>query len=75
MEGGVALFLLFILAVVIGIGALVLYLGGGALLGVTDRKSGKRDEDRPVHARPTSPMHEKVELAGTGRDDDEQRTG
>jgi hypothetical protein len=75
MEGGVALFLLFILAVVIGIGGLFLYLGGGALLGLTDKKSGEAEEDRPVHSRPTSPMHEKVELAGTGRDDDEQRTG
>ena len=75
MEGGVALFLLFILAIVIGIGALFLYLGGGTMLGASDRKSDEADEDRPVHSRPTSPMHEKVELAGTGRDDDEQRNG
>lgn len=71
MEGGVALFLLLILAVVIGGIALFMYITGGALIGKTDAEAKETDEPRPTHARPTSPTQEKVEFAGTGRDDDE----
>ena len=72
MEGGVALFLLLILAVVIGGIALFMYITGGALIGKTDADAGKGGEEaRQTHERPTSPTQEKVEFAGTGRDDDE----
>jgi len=72
MEGGVALFLLFILAIVIGGIALFMYLTGGAILGKTDAEGGESDEPRPTHTRPTSPTQEKVTFAGTGSDDDER---
>jgi hypothetical protein len=70
MEGGVALFLLFLLLIVAVGGGIALYMTGGALIA----KDGKDEEDgesahRPLHERPTSPTQEKVELAGTHKDE------
>ena len=71
MEGGVAFFLLLILAVIV-VGFLVFtYATGGVL--TAKRDHGKDDAvngPRPKHKAPTSPTQEKVEFAGTGRDDE-----
>jgi hypothetical protein len=69
MEGGVALFLLFILVVVAAIAGIALYLTGGAL--TLKRDHGKQEVDdrpRPEHERPTSPTQEKVTFAGSEQD-------
>jgi hypothetical protein len=71
MEGGVAFFLLLILLVVAVGFAIALYLTGGALLAKSDRDAGDAEEPQPVHSHPTSPTHEKVKFAGTGRDENE----
>jgi len=70
MEGGVAFFLLLILGIVVVVGGLALYLGGGALLGDSDRRKRDEGEKRPVHKRPTTPAQENVELVGTQSDDE-----
>jgi hypothetical protein len=69
MEGGIAFFLLLILLVVAAGFGLALYMTGGALLARGD-KEGKDGSERPVHKRPTSPTQEKVEMVGTGKDED-----
>ena len=76
MEGGVALFLLFIIIVVAVIAGIALYLTGGAIIGKSDtEKRGTGEEHRPVHKRPTSPTQEKVTVAGTGQDDRSDPSG
>ena len=67
MEGGVAFFLLLIIGIVVVVGGIALYVTGGALLGGGGKDRG--EEKRPAHKRPTSPSHEKVELAGVQPDD------
>jgi hypothetical protein len=75
MEGGVALFLLFVLIVVFAGVALALYLTGGALILKRDtEKQEPKDQPRPVHERPTSPTQENVEFVGVRKDDDSPRT-
>jgi hypothetical protein len=68
MEGGVALFLLFILVVVAAIAGIALYLTGGALIAKRDHgKDGA--EGRPqAPERPTTPTQEKVTFAGSEQD-------
>ena len=68
MEGGVALFLLFILGVIVVVGGLALYLTGGALLGMGGSKDGEGGR-RPRHKRPRNPSDEKIELVGTEQND------
>jgi len=76
MEGGVALFLLFIIVVVAAIAGIALYLTGGGIIAKSDREEhGSGEEHRPVHERATSPTQEKVTLAGTGQDDRESSSG
>jgi len=72
MEGGVALFLLFIIVVVAAIAGIALYLTGGALIAKTDLEKEEVDEPRPAHKRPTSPTQEKVTFAGTDQDREER---
>jgi hypothetical protein len=72
MEGGVALFLLFIIVVVAAIAGIALYLTGGALIAKTDLEKEEVDEPRPEHKRPTSPTQEKVTFAGTDQDREER---
>jgi hypothetical protein len=72
MEGGVAFFLLLILGVIV-VGFLIFTYATGGLL-TAKRDHGKQDAGdgpRPEHKEPTSPTQEKVEFAGTGREDDE----
>jgi hypothetical protein len=72
MEGGVAFFLLLILGVIVIGFLLFTYATGGALTAKRDHgKQDAEDGPRPKHKAPTSPTQEKVEFAGTGRDDDE----
>ena len=68
MEGGVALFLLFILVIVAVVGGIALYVTGGALLGKRDHTKDDVDEPRRKHEAPTSPTQEKVTFAGTEQD-------
>jgi len=76
MEGGVALFLLFVLIVVGAIFGIAMYLTGGAIIGRSDKEQpGTGEEHRPTHKRPTSPTQEKVTFAGTGHDDRESSSG
>ena len=76
MEGGVALFLLFVLIVVAAIIGIAMYLTGGAIIGRSDKQPhGEGEEHRPTHQRPTSPTQEKVTFAGTGHDDRESSSG
>jgi hypothetical protein len=72
MEGGVALFLLFIIVVVAAIVGIALYLTGGALLAKTDHEKEDVDGPRPIHKRPTSPTQEKVTFAGTDQDGEDR---
>jgi hypothetical protein len=72
MEGGVALFLLFIIVVVAAIAGIALYLTGGALIAKTDLEKEEVDEPRPEYKRPTSPTQEKVTFAGTDQDREER---
>jgi hypothetical protein len=72
VEGGVALFLLFIIVVVAAIAGIALYMTGGALLAKTDRETDDVDEPRPTHKRPTSPTQEKVTFAGTDQDGEDR---
>ena len=72
MEGGVALFLLFVILVIAAIGGVTLYLTTGALTLSKDREKKLVDEPRPTHEVPTSPTQEKVRFAGTGGDEDER---
>jgi hypothetical protein len=72
MEGGIAILLLVIVAVVAGVLAIALYLTGGALwLGKTDperdRIEGDADRggERPAHKRVDQPEPERVQMAGT----------
>ena len=69
MEGGVAFFLLLILAVVIGGFLIFSYATGGALMAKRDHGKDDASKPRPEHEKPTSPTQEKVEFAGTSKDD------
>jgi flagellar basal body-associated protein FliL len=69
MEGGVALFLLFILIVIAAVVGIVMYLGGGALIFKSDREKKDAPGPRPEHEEPTSPTQENVTFAGTRQDD------
>ena len=68
MEGGVAFFLLLIIGIVVVVGGIALYVTGGALLGTGNKR--EKDEPRPAHKRPTTPVQENVELVGTKHDDE-----
>jgi hypothetical protein len=73
MEGGVAIILLLVLAVVVLVGGVALYLTGGAILFSGD-KDGGEGSHRPKHKRPTDPVQENREFVGVHHDgDDEQR--
>ena len=72
MEGGVALFLLFIILVLAAVAGIALYLTGGALIAKTDLEKEDVDEPRPTHKRPTSPTQEKVTFAGTDQDSEDR---
>jgi hypothetical protein len=71
MEGGVAILLLLIIALVGGGLAIAMYLTGGALWFSKD-KDGERDErfSRPEHERVTSKTIENTEVVGTRKEDD-----
>jgi hypothetical protein len=72
MEGGVALFLLFVILVIAAIAGIALYLTTGALTLSRDREKKPVDEPRPTHEAPTSPTQEKVTFAGTDQDREER---
>jgi hypothetical protein len=73
MEGGVAILLLVIIAIVAVVLGVAMYLTGGALwFGKTDperdRIEGDTDSDtggRPAHKRAEPPKPERVHFAGT----------
>ena len=68
MEGGIAILLLLILAVVAGAWALGLF-GTGGVLSLRRRHDAKQDDaGRPTHTRPTSPYHEHTHFVGTEDD-------
>jgi hypothetical protein len=71
MEGGVAILLLLIIALVGGGLAIAMYLTGGALWFSKD-KDGERDArfSRPEHERVTSKSIENTEVVGTRKEDD-----
>jgi hypothetical protein len=70
MEGGIALLLLLIIAVVAGVFGIAMYLTGGALWTRKTAASGDKVEGgangthRPEHERPTSPTLENTEVVG-----------
>ena len=67
MEGGVALFLLFILLVFALIAGIALYFTGGTLTLGKDREKNDGPRPRRTHEAPTSPTQEKVTFAGNGQ--------
>lgn len=68
MEGGVAILLLLIIAVVAGGIAIAMYLTGGALWFSKDQGEEERLR-RPKHKRVTSETIENTEVVGTRKDD------
>jgi uncharacterized iron-regulated membrane protein len=69
MEGGIALLLLLIIAVVAGVLGIAMYLTGGALWTRKtspegDKVEGGADAPRAEHERPTSPTIENTEVVG-----------
>lgn len=73
MEGGVAILLLLILAVLVG-GFLVFFTSLGGALGLRRRSEAGEETggERPEHTRPTTPYHEHTTIAGT--EDESPRT-
>ena len=75
MEGGIAILLLLIIAVVAAVIAVAMYITGGALwFGKTSPKGDQVEGDRgrfhrPEHKRVSSETIENTELAGTKRED------
>jgi hypothetical protein len=71
MEGGVAIFLLFVLVGVIALVVIGFWVLGGAL-GLRRRSDAKQessgDRGRPVHKRPTTPAHENTRFVGSEQD-------
>jgi hypothetical protein len=71
MEGGIAVLLLLIIAVVAAVVGIALYLTGGALwFGKTDPRGDRIEGDAEPDARPTFkrvdvPEPERVRMAGT----------
>jgi uncharacterized iron-regulated membrane protein len=70
MEGGIGIFLLLIIAVVVGVLGIALYLTGGAIWSGRTKRGDDERAGRPVHTRPRDPAQEKVEFVGTGERDD-----
>ena len=71
MEGGIGIFLLLVIAVVVIVGGIALYVTGGALW---SRGSGDSEpEPRPVHKRPTDPAQEHTHFVGTPEGDEAAR--
>jgi hypothetical protein len=75
MEGGIAILLLLIIAVIAGVIGIALYLTGGALWFGKTSSEGDQIEgedagrfDRPEHKRVTSETIENTKVVGT-RDD------
>jgi hypothetical protein len=68
MEGGIALLLLVIIAVVGGGIALAMYVTGGALWFSNAGEKGKGDEPRPEHKEVTAPH---LEHTNFGRTEDD----
>ena len=70
MEGGIAILLLLIIAVVVAVLGIAMYLTGGALwfskAGDEDAASGRFE--RPEHKEVTSKTIENTKLAGTKDD-------
>jgi hypothetical protein len=69
MEGGVAILLLLIIAVVAAGIAIAMYLTGGALWFSKDKDTRDERFDRPEHKRVTSETIENTDVVGTRRDD------
>jgi hypothetical protein len=69
MEGGVAILLLLIIAVVAGGVAIAMYLTGGALWFSKDDEGRRGRFRRPEHKRVTSETIENTEVVGTRRDE------
>jgi hypothetical protein len=71
MEGGIGIFLLLIIAIVVIVGGIALYVTGGALW---SRGSGDADSgDRPVHKAPKDPAQEHTHFVGTPEGDEAMR--
>jgi len=70
MEGGVALLLLLVIAVIVAVIGLAMYLTGGTLWAGKTSKQGDRAEGdgegrfRPEHKTATSPTTENTEVVG-----------
>jgi hypothetical protein len=71
MEGGIGIFLLLLIAIVVIGGGIALYITGGALWskGSGDRESGQR----PVHKEPKDPAQEHTHFVGTPEGDEAMR--
>jgi len=67
MEGGIGILLLLIILVVGGGIAIAMYVTGGAIGSRSSKKPAGGDH-RPEHTAVTSPTQEKVRLAGTRQD-------
>jgi len=68
MEGGVAIFLLILLLVIIGGVAFTLFGTGGALSLQRRSESKENPPGRPIHTHPTTPYHEHARFVGTADD-------
>jgi hypothetical protein len=69
MEGGIAILLLVVIAVVAGGFGIAMYVTGGALWArktspEDDKIEGGTTRSRPEHERPTSPTIENTEVVG-----------
>jgi hypothetical protein len=72
MEGGIGIFLLLLIAIVVIGGGIALYVTGGALW--SKGSGGEGDSGhRPVHKEPKDPAQEHTHLVGTPEGDEAMR--
>ena len=71
MEGGIGIFLLLIIAIVVIGGGIALYVTGGALW--TKGSGGTETGHRPVHKEPRDPAQEHTHFVGTPEGDEAMR--
>jgi hypothetical protein len=74
MEGGIGIFLLLVVAVVVVVLGIALYVTGGTLWGIGgSRDDEPGDKPRPRHKAPRDPAQEHVHFVGTPEGDEAAR--